>query len=69
MARFAFGGASAQTHTFTNSPEVSITHGLGHQPLVSVIVNNKMCWADVTYDDTQVVIRFQNSTTGIIVLR
>tara|TARA_R100001163_G_C5031992_1_gene171971 strand:+ start:276 stop:485 length:210 start_codon:yes stop_codon:yes gene_type:complete len=69
MARFAFGGASAQTHTFTNSTEVSITHGLGHKPLVSVIVDNKMCWADVTYDDTQVVIRFQNSTTGIIVLR
>jgi len=70
MARFAFGGSSVQTHPFTNSTEVTITHGLGHKPLIYVVSSDgKMCWADVTYTATQVVVRFQNSTTGTIMVR
>jgi len=54
MARFAFGGSSVQTHPFSNSTEVTITHGLGHKPLIYVVSSDgKMCWADVTYTATR----------------
>lgn len=70
MARFAFGGASVQTHNFTNSTSVEITHGLGHKPMVYVISDDgKMCWADITYTAISIIVRFQNSTTGSIIVR
>lgn len=60
-----------QIHSFTNTASITITHNLGYLPMVQVILEDgSVAHAQVSHASTsEVVITFQISLTGNIILR
>lgn len=71
MGSFSFGvNPGPQEYTFSNVSIVVITHNLGYNPLVYVVVDNELCFCQVDFNDVnQVTLTFQNSLTGVAYIR
>lgn len=70
MAGFRFGNSQPVAVQFTNSSEVTVTHNLGYLPVVWVVVNNRMHFAEVQYTSiNQIVCTFQKTITGTVYVR
>jgi hypothetical protein len=70
MAQSIFFPSRPREHTFVNSTQVTINHGLGYIPNVQVLVDGNVVIADVEHvSDEQLVVTFANATTGSIIIR
>jgi hypothetical protein len=70
MAKFYNQVSFPTTFNFTNQSSLTITHNLGYQPMVYLVVNGKMSFCDVTHNSiNEIEVTFQNSISGTILLR
>jgi hypothetical protein len=70
MAKFFNPVSFPTTFNFTNQNNMTITHNLGYQPMVYLVVNGQMAFCNVTHNSiNELVVTFQNEISGTIFLR
>lgn len=66
MAKLVFSPSAVKSQPFVSSSTIEVSHELSHDPLIYIIVDGQLCFANVSYTAGSFIVTLASQMSGVI---